>query len=612
MSVTPAKDAQQILQHVFGYDSFRGDQAAVIEALEKGESALVLMPTGAGKSLCYQIPALLRPGLAVVVSPLIALMRDQVEGLRQAGVAAAMLNSALTAREWRETMTALESHALDLLYVSPEKIVTPEFHKILQGIPLALLAIDEAHCVSQWGHDFRPEYLQLGDLPEPFQTIPRIALTATADEPTRKEILSKLHLQNAHVFVTGFDRPNIRYNVTLKQNANTQLKKFIAKQSPEAAGIVYCMSRKKTETIAEQLRSEGYQALSYHAGMSQEERALNQDRFIKEDGIIMVATIAFGMGIDKPDVRFVVHMDLPKSLEAFYQETGRAGRDGLPAEAYMLYGLADIAMVRQMIERSDANEEQKILELRKLNALLGFAETCECRRKVLLRYFADSFEGACNNCDTCLAPVDSYDGTELAQKALSTVYRTGQRFGAQYLVNVLRGEADDRMQRFGHTEISTFGIGTDIDRRQWLSIYRQLLAAGHLHVDMDGYGSIKLAGKSKEILSGNQEIRFRKDPLPQRGGRTKADRTTASKQGVHDHILKDSAVKELFELLREKRTNLAKNQGVPPYLIFHDKTLLEMAQRKPQNEEQFLALNGVGHAKLERYGDAFLSILCAE
>ncbi|HEY6545559.1 MAG TPA: DNA helicase RecQ, partial [Dokdonella sp.] len=467
------------LQTVFGYPAFRGEQEAIIEHVAGGGDALVLMPTGGGKSLCYQIPALMREGTAVVVSPLIALMQDQVDALRQLGVEAAFLNSSLDAAGQREVEQRLVAGALKLLYVAPERLLTERCLELLARVPVALFAIDEAHCVSQWGHDFRPEYRQLTLLHERFPTIPRIALTATADAPTRREIVERLALESARCFVASFDRPNIRYRVAEKDDARRQLREFLLGHAG-ASGIVYCLSRRKVEDVAEWLGEQGIAALPYHAGMDARERAANQQRFLREDGIVMVATIAFGMGIDKPDVRFVAHMDLPKSMEGYYQETGRAGRDGLPADAWLCYGLGDVVTLSQFIAKSEAGEERKRVERAKLDALLGFAETTACRRQRLLAYFGETLAQPCGNCDNCLEPPGTWDASVVAQKALSCVYRTGQRFGVGHLVSVLRGEADERIRSLAHDALSTFGVGSDLDKTQWRGVFRQLVANGLL------------------------------------------------------------------------------------------------------------------------------------
>jgi ATP-dependent DNA helicase RecQ len=601
MSSTP----QEILHSVFGYETFRGEQETVIEHVLQGKDALVLMPTGGGKSLCYQIPALLLPGVTLVVSPLIALMRDQVEGLRQNGVAARYLNSSLSLEESREVQSAARRGQLKLLYVAPERLLAEGFMEFLAEINISLCAIDEAHCVSQWGHDFRPDYLRLAVLHERFPKIPRVALTATADEVTRREILEKLAMPSARVFIGGFDRPNISYHVKLKENGRKQLLQFLEEQPIENAGIVYCMSRRKTEEVATFLADNGRRAYPYHAGLDQKVREANQDLFVNEEGIIIVATIAFGMGIDKPNVRFVAHLDLPKSIEAYYQETGRAGRDGLPSQAWMTYGLADVITIRQMIAKSEAPEEHKWLEQRKLNALLGFCETTACRRGVLLRYFGEELLQPCGNCDLCLTPAESFDGTTASQLALSVVYRTGQRFGAHHLVHVLRGEAEDKVNRFAHNKLAIFGKGAEFSHSQWLSIFRQLVAGGYLTVDMEQYGAFKLNPESKPILSGQKQILLRKDPLPTTKAKASGSRKVTKQNDTSPREL-DS---KLFDALRSRRLELARTQHVPPYVIFHDKTLTEFASKKPRSLEEMLQISGVGDAKLKRYGAEFLEVI---
>ncbi len=506
-----------ILNRVFGFDGFRGAQAEIIDLVVEGGDALVLMPTGGGKSLCYQIPALLRPGTAIVVSPLIALMQDQVDALTQLGVRAAFLNSSLTPDRARAVEQSLHAGALDLLYVAPERLLTERFEDLLDRIPVALFAIDEAHCVSQWGHDFRPEYIQLDRLHTRWPQVPRIALTATADTPTRNEIVTRLSLGQARQFVSSFDRPNIRYRIVEKANPRQQLLAFLRREHPEDAGIVYCLSRRRVDETAAFLQGQGFSALPYHAGLPADTRREHQARFLREEGVIMVATIAFGMGIDKPDVRFVAHLDLPKSLEAYYQETGRGGRDGLPADAWMTYGIGDVVMLRRIIEDSEADEHFKRIELHKLDGMLGYCETTECRRQVMLNYFGEILPAPCGNCDTCQEPVETWDGTRAAQMALSCIYRTGQRFGSAYLVDVLLGKELERIRRFGHDRVSTFGIGKEIDGRpmsadQWRSVYRQLVAAGLIAVDMEGHGALRLTEQSRPLLRGERAIRLRRDP----------------------------------------------------------------------------------------------------
>ncbi len=595
---------RQVLHRVFGYAGFIGQQEAVIEHTVAGGDSLVLMPTGGGKSLCYQIPAIVRDGVGVVVSPLIALMRDQVEGLRQTGVRAACLNSSLTYREVRETEAAVEAGRLDLLYVAPERLLGERTLELLSRTGLALFAIDEAHCVSQWGHDFRPEYLRLSALPELFPDVPRIALTATADEPTRREIVDRLSLRDAPLFVGGFDRPNIRYHVVPKNNARAQLRRFLGGHHGHA-GIVYCLSRRKVDETAAWLRDEGVGALPYHAGLDGATRQRHQDRFVRTDGVVIVATIAFGMGIDKPDVRFVAHLDLPKSIEAYYQETGRAGRDGEPADAWMVYGLQEVVTLRSMVENSEAGEARKRLEVRKLDAMLGYCELATCRRRTLLAYFGETHTEDCGNCDNCVSPVAVWDATEASQKAMSCVHRTGQRFGAAYLTDVLRGRDTDRVRRFGHDRLPTFGVGADLDAWQWRSVFRQLVARGLLSVEIEKYGSIRLTGASWPVLRGEAEVHMRKDVRPARAKRKRKPREAPPPP---DPATWDEG---LWEALRTRRTELAQAQSVPPYVIFHDATLREMVARRPGTREDFSALAGVGETKLRRYADDFLAVIAA-
>ena len=596
---SPALD---ILRRVFGYAGFRGEQQSVIDQIVSGGDALVLMPTGAGKSLCYQIPALLRAGTAVVVSPLIALMQDQVAALRQVGVEAEFLNSSQDAATQREVERRLAAGELTLLYVAPERLLTERCLQQLQRVPLALFAIDEAHCVSQWGHDFRPEYRQLTILHERFPDVPRIALTATADEPTRREIVERLNLSAARQFISSFDRPNILYRVVEKDNSRSQLADFLASHAGES-GIVYCLSRKKVEDTAAWLVEQGISALPYHAGMDSTARTANQRRFLREDGIVMTATIAFGMGIDKPDVRFVVHLDLPKSLEGYYQETGRAGRDGLPAEAWMCYGLGDVVALNQFIAQSESGEERKRVERAKLDALLAYAETIGCRRQRLLAYFGETFAGPCGNCDNCTNPPLAFDGSVLAQKALSCVFRTGQRYGVGHLVNILRGEDDARVQALGHDNLSTFGIGTELDARQWRSVFRQLVGINLLATDTEGYGVLRLTPASRGALRGEVPVTLRR-PADRSERRTarKSQRGERTRQSLQ--IAPNETA--LWEALRATRAALAREQGVPAYVIFHDATLLQMLRERPRDANAMAAIGGVGVAKLARYGDIFL------
>ena len=563
-----------------------------------GEDALVLMPTGGGKSLCYQIPAMIRSGVGVVISPLIALMQDQVNALHQLGVKAAFLNSTLSMDEARLVEYQLQQGELDLLYIAPERLTSSWTQSLFQRINIALFAIDEAHCVSQWGHDFRVDYLQLSLLHEKFPTIPRIALTATADEKTREEIIKRLALEQANSFISGFDRPNIRYRIVQKQNAKQQLLNFIRVEHSGDAGIVYCLSRKKVESTAEWLVSKGINALPYHARLPNEVKQQNQHRFLMEEGIVIVATIAFGMGIDKPNVRFVGHLDLPKSIEGYYQETGRAGRDGEPANAWMAYGLQDVITLRKMLGDSNADEMHKRVEFHKLESMLALCELVTCRRQTLLAYFGDELKEGCGNCDTCLEPVETWDGTIAAQQALSCVYRTEQRFGVNYLIDVLLGKVNDRIINFGHDKQSTFGIGKELDEKQWRSVFRQLVANAYVEVDFE-YGAFKLTEKCRPILRGEQTIKLRKDIAPEKGRRSKAK----SKVQIADKN------NQLWEALRAKRREMADAQDVPPFVIFHDATLMAMMDEKPANLQQMSYISGVGEKKLELYGDKFLEVI---
>jgi ATP-dependent DNA helicase RecQ len=594
------------LRRVFGYPSFRGPQEEIIGHLIGGGDALVLMPTGGGKSLCYQIPAMLRRGVGVVVSPLIALMQDQVDALLQAGVRAAFLNSSQDFATASEIERRLRGDELDLVYVAPERLLTDRFQALMDHLQergrLALFAIDEAHCVSQWGHDFRPEYIQLSALHQRYPSVPRIALTATADQLTRQEIITRLGLDAARIFISSFDRPNIRYTVVERDNPRRQLLDFVAGYRG-AAGIVYCLSRKKVDETAAWLGQQGIAALPYHAGLDVGTRQRNQQRFLREEGIVMVATIAFGMGIDKPDVRFVAHLDLPKSLEAYYQETGRAGRDGEPAEAWMTYGLNDVVIHRMRIEESMAGEEQKRVERSKLDALLAWCEAATCRRALLLRYFSEE-AGACGNCDTCLDPPRMWDGTVAAQKAMSAALRTGQRFGAGHLIDVLRGKATEKVEQFGHASLPTFGAGADLDDAGWRSVFRQLLAAGLLHADALAYGALRLTDAARPVLKGEATLMLRKQLARPRGKKA----APAGRRSAVEVPLAESDSPR-FDALRAWRAGLAREQGVPAYVILHDKTLRELATRRPASVDDLLHVPGIGQAKAERYGEALLVLL---
>ncbi len=592
-------DPKDLLHRIFGFHEYRGQQGTIVEHVIGGGDALVLMPTGGGKSLCYQIPALVRPGTGIVISPLIALMQDQVAALCQNGVRAAFLNSSLAPDEARRIEHALEAGDLDLLYMAPERLVTPRALDLLSRVPISLFAIDEAHCVSQWGHDFRPEYTQLNVLAERFPGIPRLALTATADEPTRNDIRERLCLQNARAFVSGFDRPNIRYHINQFSDAKRQLLAFLRQEHPGEAGIVYCLSRKKVDAIADWLAEQGIKALPYHAGLDNPIRKVHQERFLKEDGVVIVATIAFGMGIDKPDVRFVAHLDLPKSIEAYYQETGRAGRDGLPADAWMAYDLQGVITLRQMMDKSEADERHKAIERGKLDAMLGLCEIVTCRREALLRYFDDHLPAPCGNCDNCLTPPETWDGTLATQQAMSAVYRTGSRFGVTYLIDVLRGAEDARIRFNGHDRLQVFGIGKELEVGQWRAVFRQLIAAGLIGVDVEGHGSLFLTEAARPVLRGETRLKLRRDrPQPKAGRRERG----APRPGLAG---------TLWEALRAKRRELAEAQGVPPYVIFHDSVLQQMVNQRPPDRDRFALLEGVGAKKLAQYAADFLAVIAA-
>ena len=592
--------ALDTLKKIYGYDSFRGEQAAIISHVINGGSAFVLMPTGGGKSLCYQIPALCREGVGVIVSPLIALMQDQVEALRQLGIRAMAINSSMDGQHIAQAKRAIRQGEIDMVYVAPERLLTPDFLELLDQSKLALFAIDEAHCVSQWGHDFRPHYTQLSLLAERFPNVPRLALTATADAPTRKDILERLHLTEGRVFVAGFDRPNIHYRIAPKENPKQQILQFIKTHAGES-GIVYCLSRQNVEDTAEWLNKHGVKALAYHAGLDAAIRTKHQEIFLKEEAVVMVATIAFGMGINKPDVRFVAHMSIPKNIEAYYQETGRAGRDGLPAEALMLYGMGDVAMQRSFIEQSNAPDQQKRIENHKLGALLGLCEAARCRRQILLDYFGDQSQ-PCNNCDTCQEPRETFDATIVAQKALSCVYRTGQRFGVGYLIDVLLGKSDERIQQFGHDKLALFGIGHEFGKGEWQAIFRQLVAQNLLAVDAVGHGGLHLTEQGQNFLKAKERLQLSKPVL-----RSKAMRANTTAKIAAE--LSSNTDQVLLGALKALRMELAKAQNLPPYVIFHDKTLREMAVLKPATNAEMLKIGGVGEQKLARYGDEFLTVI---
>lgn len=608
--VTPT--ALSVLNSVFGLPAFRGAQQEIVGHVTAGGNCLVLMPTGGGKSLCYQLPSLLREGCGIVVSPLIALMRDQVAGLLEAGVKAAVLNSTLSFAEASMVEQRLAADDLDILYVAPERLLTPRCLAMLSRARLALFAIDEAHCVSQWGHDFRPEYIGLSVLAERFPDVPRIALTATADELTRREIIERLSLAGAPSFVASFDRPNIRYEIVEKQNAPSQLQAFIARRHAKDAGIVYCLSRAKVEDTAAALSRAGVTALPYHAGLDASVRARHQDRFINEDGVVIVATIAFGMGIDKPDVRFVAHLDLPKSIEAYYQETGRAGRDGKPASAWMAYGLTDIVQQRRMIDESNGSEAFKRVSIGKLDALVSLCEAAGCRRSRLLSYFGEATGSQqCGNCDNCLSPPKVRDGTVDAQKLLSCVYRTGQRFGAMHLIDVLMGRSTERVTQFGHDRLSVFGVGSELNQKQWRAVLRQVVAQGHLHADSEAFGALKLTATARGVLKGETEVMLREEIA-----RSSADRASRKSRRGDDAPASESGVGSavhsgLLGTLRAWRSETARKRGVPAYVVLHDATLEGIAASRPTTHHQLRGISGIGDKKLEHYGDELIALVNA-
>ena len=593
--------ALHLLQSVFGYPAFRGEQQQIVSHVVNGGDALVLMPTGGGKSLCYQIPAMLRQGVGVVISPLIALMQDQVDALAEVGVRAAFLNSTQNFDEVVRIERRMRQNEIDLVYIAPERLMTPRCLELLSACQIALFAIDEAHCVSQWGHDFRPEYIQLSVLHERFPEVPRIALTATADQQTRAEIIQRLQLQQARQFVSSFDRPNIRYQIVEKDNGRKQLLDFIRTEHAGDSGIVYCLSRKKVEETADFLNLSGVTALPYHAGMDAKQRAQHQSRFLREDGIVMTATIAFGMGIDKPDVRFVAHLDLPKSIEGYYQETGRAGRDGLPANAWMAYGLQDVVLQRRMIDESEAEETFKRVMGSKLDAMLGLCETSQCRRMRLLEYFGQA-AGPCGNCDTCLIPPVAFDATVPVQKLLSAIYRVNQRFGAVHVIDVLRGSSSDKIHQWGHDKLSVFGIGNDRNDAEWRAILRQCIALGLVTVDSEAYNALKLTDAAKPVLKGEQKIELRQYQKPAR-----QKRETAKKPYVETGL--SNIEQAIFDKLRWWRVETARSHNVPAYVIFHDATLREIAKAKPASLDQLRGVSGVGEKKLESYGEQIVALI---
>ncbi|WP_019605719.1 DNA helicase RecQ [Teredinibacter turnerae] len=587
----------EILNHVFGYDSFRASQRDIVNCVTGGQDALVIMPTGGGKSLCYQIPALARTGVGVVVSPLIALMEDQVSALKELGVNAGYLNSTLDYDTVWHTENAIRSGELDMVYIAPERLIQERTLALLHDANIALFAIDEAHCVAQWGHDFRADYLKLDILHNQFPNVPRIALTATADERTRAEIIERLRLENAQQFISGFDRPNIHYRIQQKNKPREQLLRFLKDEQQGNCGVIYCLSRAKVEDTANWLCQQGFNALPYHAGLPASVRQQNQSRFLREDNIIIVATIAFGMGIDKPDVRFVCHLDMPKSVEAYYQETGRAGRDGQPSTALLLYGLEDIVKLRQMTENSDGSEMFKRQEQHRLNAMLGLCEVTGCRRQVLLRYFGDEMPEPCGNCDNCDSPPDTWDATEAVRKALSCVYRSGQRFGASHVIAILRGSDNEKIRTCGHNHLSTYGIGKELSADEWRSVFRQLIASGLLAVDTAGYGALQLTEQCRPILRNEQTIALRRDKPTQT--------RTAQRKPAQDI---DDAQIPLWNALRRVRKELADEHGVPPYVIFHDATLKDMLEKFPLSEWEMLSVTGVGDRKMAQFGEAFLDV----
>nr|WP_298682083.1 DNA helicase RecQ [uncultured Dongia sp.] len=601
--------ALEILRRVYGHEAFRGQQAAIIDHVVSGGDALVLMPTGGGKSVCYQIPAMLRDGVGIVVSPLIALMQDQVAALQQMGVAADVLNSSQTLDDMRAVEAQLRKGTLQLLYVAPERLLTPRFLELLHTLKVSLFAIDEAHCVSQWGHDFRPEYIQLSVLHQQFPNVPRIALTATADKETQAEIRTRLALDDAEIYLNSFDRPNIRYRVVERTDAKRQLLAILERDHVGSAGIVYCQSRKKVDETAAWLRDRKINALPYHAGMDADARRKNQQRFLREESVVMVATVAFGMGIDKPDVRFVAHLDLPSTIEAYYQETGRAGRDGAPADAWLAFGLSDVVLLRRRIEESELSDARKIVSRRKLDALLGFCEATSCRRMALLAYLGEQSQ-PCGNCDICLDPGESWDASIAAQKMLSVCWRTGQRFGVGHLIDVLRGDATEKVTRFGHAQLPVFGIGRDIDANAWKSLARQLVSLGYLVVQSDQFNTLAVSETARPILKGEEKLNLRRATVNMGSGK-KARRNGTSEATTAAALARADVAPDLWDALRARRRDLAAAQNLPPYVIFHDATLLEIAHRMPATLADFLAIPGIGERKMKRYGADFLEVLAA-
>ncbi|MHB8109880.1 MAG: DNA helicase RecQ [Syntrophorhabdaceae bacterium] len=606
MEINDLRTPHDVLKKYFGYDSFRPHQEDIINHVLAGRDVLSVMHTGSGKSLCYQIPAVILPGTCVVISPLIALMQDQVDSVRQLGIKAGFLNSMLLPEEAHDVERAAINGNLDLLYVAPERMMTEGFLTLLKKINVSLFAIDEAHCVSQWGHDFRPEYLQLGVLSEMFPDVPRIALTATADEYTRKDIIEKLCLERSRHFLSGLDRPNIKYRVELRDNEKIQLLNFIRNEHMGESGIVYCMTRKKTEEIVKFLREHSIPSFPYHAGLDRNTRMKHQKLFLQNDETVMVATIAFGMGINKPDIRYVAHLNLPKTLENYYQETGRAGRDGEPAEAWMIYGMQDVVMLQRMIDDSPGNDEFKKIQYRKMDAMLGYCESGRCRRQTLLDYFSERLDKPCGNCDICIDGAETVDGTLIARKALSCAYRTGQIFGVNYLIDVLMGKSTERIRDFGHDQLSVYGIGKELSAREWKSAFRQLVAARFLRVDMANRGGLRLTSRCKPVLSGNEKFFVRKEEAIKPGRHKKMVSGPPSRNDGQSPPAYDS---ELFEKLKTTRYELAKKQSLPAYIIFHNNTLMEFAAVLPDTLEEMESIRGVGQKKLELYGEVFLKII---